>query len=87
MIFHWIQTSFAKQPHIFVIFQGWWSGPLSGFTHIIPATWEHYGKMNNFTVAEIKFQPKIPISSDKIWSGNTDNANYDKRQGYWSGSN
>ena len=46
--------------------------------------------MNNFTVVEIKFQSKTPISSDKIWSGNTDNANYaqaDKRQGYWSGSN
>ena len=48
------------------------------------------GKMNNFAVAEIKFQSKIPISYDEIRSENTDNANYaqaDKRQGCWSGSN
>ena len=49
-----------------------------------------YGKIDIFIVAVIKFQSKILISSNKIWSGNTDNANYaqaDKRQGYWSGSN
>ena len=54
------------------------------------SNYTHYGENNIFIVAEIIFQSKIPISSDKIWSGNTENANYaqaDKRQGYWSGSN
>ena len=32
--------------------------------------------MNYFTVADIKFLSKIPISPDKIWCGNKDNANY-----------